>query len=56
MEIRGKTISYSSYIKKKNNEREKQLMSDIEHFEKEYDKNMKTITDIKKGIRKDKRS
>ena len=30
-------------------------MLDIEHLEKEYDKNLKTITD-KKGIRKYKRS
>ena len=52
MEIRGKTISYSSYIKKKTNEKEKQLMTDIEHLEKEYDKNMKTITDKKKELEK----
>ena len=49
LEIRGKTISYSSYIRKKNKEREIQLMSDIEHLEKEYDKNTKTITDKKRN-------
>ena len=35
MEIRGKTISYSSYLKKKNNQRENELISDIDNLEQE---------------------
>ena len=41
----GKTISYSSYIKEKKTLKEKRMMSDIEHLEKEYNKNKKTITE-----------
>ena len=34
MEIRGKTISYSSYIKKKRNNKESDLIADINNLER----------------------
>ena len=51
-EIRGKTISYASYKKKKRNEREKQLMSEIQNLEKRETQVESEIIENKKTARK----
>lgn len=50
MEIRGKCISYSSYAKKKNNEKEKTLINQIKHLEEKYEENIQTINLKKKEL------
>ena len=38
MEIRGKTISFASYLRKNNNDKEKKLIEEIAQMEEEYEK------------------
>ncbi|MCU7800901.1 MAG: hypothetical protein KZQ70_12335, partial [gamma proteobacterium symbiont of Lucinoma myriamae] len=47
MEIRGKSISYSSYLKKREDKTEKNLLQDIENIEKELQTNHELL-DLKK--------
>ena len=49
MEIRGKTIAYSSFKKKQQDNREKQLISDIENLEKENNLESHNILQEKKA-------
>lgn len=55
MEIRGKTISYSSFIKKRNNEKEKKIVTEMNRLEENYEQNIGLINE-KKGIGKFKKS
>lgn len=50
MEIRGKCISYSSYIKKKSTEKEQSLLSQINQLEEKYEENIETINLKKKEL------
>jgi molecular chaperone GrpE (heat shock protein) len=50
MEIRGKCISYSSYIKKKSTEKEKLLLTQIDKLEEKYEENIQTINSKKKDL------
>ena len=47
MEIRGKTISYSSYKKKQNNLREHNLENEIKHLEEEEPLDLEKINEKK---------
>lgn len=48
LEIRGKTISYSSYKKKKSNEKEKNLITEITKLEINYERNLHSMQNKKK--------
>lgn len=48
MEIRGKTISYSSFIKKRNNEKEKKIVTEMNRLEENYEQNIGLINEKKK--------
>lgn len=50
LEIRGKTISYSSYKKKKINEKEKNLIAEITKLEINYEQNLQSIQNKKKEL------
>ena len=50
MEIRGKTISFSSFTKKRNNEKEKNLISEINTLEENYEHNALLINEKKKEL------
>ena len=50
MEIRGKCISYSSFIKKRSTEKEKLLMTQIDELEEKYEENIQTINLKKKEL------
>lgn len=48
MEIRSKTISYASYLKKQRTEKEKGLLEELLELEKEYEKHIDKINKKKK--------
>ena len=50
MEIRGKTISYSSFIKKRNNEKEKKIVTEMNRLEENYEQNIGLINGKKKEL------
>ena len=50
MEIRGKTISFSSFTKKRNNEKEKNLISEINTLEENYEHNALLVNEKKKEL------
>ena len=50
MEIRGKTISYSSYKKKQTDNTEKKLISEITELEKQNDTNCPTLDEKRKSL------
>ena len=57
MEIRGKTISYSVYKKKQKQERENNLIKDIENLENSQDPDLELIETKKEelqNVRKEK--
>ena len=49
LEIRGKTISYASYKKKKKNVKEKALIDEISKLEENYECNQEVLKDKKKN-------
>ena len=51
MEIRGKTISYSSYEKKKEKEKEESLLNEIATLEKSTDQNFDLLETKKKNLK-----
>lgn len=50
IEIRAKTISFGSYVKKKNTSKAKKLIQKIARLEENYDFNLETLEE-KKRIR-----
>lgn len=52
MEIRGNTISYSSYIKKEKDQKEKTLLQEIEDLESDAFIDLNKLDEKKKGTRK----
>ena len=50
MEIRGKTISYASFKKKQGDQREKQILKDIEKLEENEDLNKDQLADKKSEL------
>ena len=49
MEIRSKTISYASQVKKKRTKKEKDLQDQLEDLEKKFEQNIETINEKRKS-------
>lgn len=50
MEIRSKTISYASHIKKQRSKKEKDLQDQLEELERDFERNIETINEKKKDL------